>query len=64
MALRSLLSAAESDLERVADAYCGPMRQMRQKISKLKQTIRGLPEHMLCNSDDDSGDDESFDSMK
>ena len=41
-AMRSLLSSAESDLARVVDAYGGPMRRMRNKICKLKQTIRAL----------------------
>ncbi len=58
--MRLLLSSAESDLARAVDAYGGPMRRMRNKICKLKQTIRAL-----SNDDDDalslssSSDDEN-----
>ena len=41
-ALRSLLSSAKADLELAVNACGGPMRKMRQKISRLKHTIRGL----------------------
>ncbi len=56
------MSAAEASLERVVDSYSGPMRGMRNKISKLKHTIRGLSEQMVCNNDDDSGDGANFSS--
>jgi hypothetical protein len=60
--LRSMLSAAKAELERVVDSYSGPMLGMRKKISKLKHTIRGLSEHMLCDNADDSGDDANLSS--
>jgi len=40
--MQSLLSSAEADLARAIDASGGPIRRMRQKISKPKQTIRCL----------------------
>ncbi len=57
--LRSLSSAADLQLERVVDAYGGPLRKIRQKICRLKLTIRGLSHHhdnIFNNDDDDSGD--------
>ena len=60
-ALRSLLSSAESDLARAIDASGGPIRRMRQKISRLKQTIRGLSVDIdvdaLSSSSSDDVDD-------
>jgi hypothetical protein len=59
MQLRFLLSAVESEPERVVDAYGGPLRKMRQKICRLKLTIRGLSQqhdNILNDHDDDSGD--------
>ncbi len=53
------MSAAELELERVVDSYGGPFRKMRQKICRLKLTIRGLSQQhdtILNDNDDDSGD--------
>jgi hypothetical protein len=52
--LRYLSSASKGDLESVDDAHCRPMHRMCRKINKLKESIRGLSEQILCNNDDDS----------
>ena len=50
-------------MARAVDACGGPMRRMRQKISKLNQTMRGLSiivdalSSFSSDEDDDAGDD-------
>jgi len=57
-ALRSLLSSAEADRARAIDTCGGLIRRMRQKISRLKQTIRRLSTDVdaICSSSSDTTD--------
>jgi hypothetical protein len=58
---RSLLSVAEAELEHVLDSTGGPVRRLRQKISRLNIRIRELSGDDACateEQDDDNGDDE------
>jgi hypothetical protein len=54
-ATRSLLSVAESELARVVDSAGGPVRRLRQKISRLNIRIRQLSgDVVMCTTDDDN----------
>jgi hypothetical protein len=57
---RSLLSVAEAEFERVLDSGGGPVRRLREKISRLNIRIRELSGDDVCapEKDNGSGDDE------